>query len=570
MKTALQYWLREILLCFGYLIGTELCAGQSHNASIDSMLKYSDFREWKSAQKWAVKAAEADSSDRSLFYYKAAEYASIDRDAKSTLDHLEKAIKFRKNQQIDLANIQFSWLYGNPRFHHISSLTKYREVSTYKNGGETLAALDDARKVHQEFIKQAEKADSSLLTEKSATLLYEKIKLYQPQITSKLRSTYQYAWCRLNDSIDVPYIVQLPKNYDFTKKYSLIVVLHGAVTRQKEFPALQDSTSIFFGRWFKSNASESNMIAVYPYSTNRYNWMMPDDGFDIVPNIINQVKKMYPIDDSKVYITGHSNGATGAFSYFVRHPSEFASFSGINNRPQVRTGGTFFRNGINRSFFNVSTDFDYYYPLEGHRKLDQLADSLNINWINTEIQGNVTHGYLIATKDVKVDTVYKKLFAQLTTTIRNPFSPSIYWECDNIRFGRCDWIQIDELDTLSKAKPFQRQVNFVVTGWRNLQDAATQSDSTSLAFNFPRKSGAVSATYSDNIFEIQASKVGKVTVYISPEMVDLRKPVQVKVNGAIVFEGPVIYDRDFMISSFKNSHDSQAVWISRLTIKVPK
>ena len=560
-----------IILSFSWhIIGVGTCNAQVNKSSVDSMLKYGNSGDWKSAQKWAITSAESDSLHRTHFYYKAAEYASNDRDAKSAMDHLEIAIKYRKGDQVDLGNSQFSWLHSYPRWFYIVNLTKPRKPAPVRDRAKTLAAAELARKIHGDLLKTAKEEDAVIISEKDPALLYKKIQSHRHTATSEVKSTFQYAWCRINDSIDVPYMVQLPKNYDFRKKYPLIVVLHGAVGQQKTFPDLQDSTSFFFGRWFTRNAPEAGMIAVYPNSTKRYNWMMPDDGFDIVPNIVNQVKEMYPIDDSRVYISGHSNGATGAFSYFMRHPSEFAAFSGVNNRPEVRTGGTFLKNANNRPFFNISTDFDYYYPIEGHREFERVAQSLNVKWQNTEVLGGVTHGYLIATRELRADTIYKKLFKQLGSVTRNPFSQSIYWECDDVRFGRCDWIAIDKVDTLSKPESWQKQTNFMVSGWRKIPEVSVRSDSTSMAFQFPRKSAALKSTYSKNLFEVQASQVSRLKIFISPEMVDVRKPLTVKINGDVVFEGMIDYDRNFMIASFKNSHDSQAIWINQLTFDVPK
>lgn len=217
-----------------------------------------------------------------------------------------------------------------------------------------------------------------------------------------------------------------------------MVVLHGAVSRQLALPDVADSTTAFFGRLFMEQAAKSDLIAVFPYSTRRHNWMMPDDGFELVPQLVREVKQMYSIDDRRVYVTVHSNGATGAFSYLMKQPSLFAGFSGINNRPQVRTGGSFLKNALNRSFYNVATDYDYYFPLEGHRSLTNLAKTLGIDWQNQEVVGHRTHGYLITARDSTTEDVYHQLFAHMLTKQRNPFQATLYWECDDVNNGRCD------------------------------------------------------------------------------------------------------------------------------------
>ena len=80
--------------------------------------------------------------------------------------------------------------------------------------------------------------------------------------------------------------------------------------------------------------------------------MTSDDGFFMIPKIVRTIKQSINIDDNKVFIAGHSNGATGTFSYLMKEPTMFAGFYGFNTHPKVYTGGTFIENTSNRSFIN--------------------------------------------------------------------------------------------------------------------------------------------------------------------------------------------------------------------------
>ncbi|WP_353718901.1 hypothetical protein [Dyadobacter sp. 676] len=152
---------------------------------------------------------------------------------------------------------------------------------------------------------------------------------------------------------------------------------------------------------------------------------------------------------------------------------------------------------------------------------------------------------------------------------RNPFRDRLYWECDDIKNGRCDWLEITRLDTLADAKNWQRPVNVRVTGWREVMNPAVMTDSTSYAFQFPRRSGAVQGTYAGNRFELTTSRVEKVKLFLSPEMIDFGKNLQVRINGTLVFDGRVAMDEAFMLTSYRRESDHQAVWAGSLELAVP-
>lgn len=126
---------------------------------------------------------------------------------------------------------------------------------------------------------------------------------------------------------------------------------------------------------------------VYPNSNKDFNWMLGDQGFVIVPKIPQQLKKFVIIDDDAVFITGHSNGATGAFNYAVKNPNVFAGFYAMNTKPKVNTGCSFLRNLGNRSFYNISTDGNYYFPPATNDSLGELTKSRQIDFSDHRYNG---------------------------------------------------------------------------------------------------------------------------------------------------------------------------------------
>lgn len=552
-----------ISLALGVLIRYPAQA-QSKNPALDSMGANIGKQNWKAATQWALKAAEADPKEKYWRYLNAADFASRDKNAELSIQYAALVV------DSDIATNayfgkSFNWLRNDPRWQRL--MDKVAQARERERQQRIQASLP-FRSYQKELTAQANQQLASLTKMASASQLYQQLQKSRPTHTYSRTGQYQYAWLRLADSLDFPYLVQLPTHFDATKSYPLVVVLHGAVSRQTTLPDVADSTTAFFGRLFMEQAAQSGLIAVFPYSTRQYNWMMPDDGFELVPTLVREVKQMYSIDDSRVYVTGHSNGATGAFSYLMKQPSLFAGFSGLNNRPQVRTGGTFLKNAKSRSFYNVATDYDYYFPLEGHRALTNLTKTLGIDWQNQEVVDHRAHGYLISAKDSTAKDVYRQLFAHMLTKKRNPFQAALYWECDDVKNGRCDWLEINALDTTRAKANWQLPINIPVRGWRSVNDPSVVSDSTSQAFVFPRRSGAVQGRYTKNHFELTTSQVESLTIYLSPEMINFSQPLNVVINGKQVYNGPVQYDRAFLVAQYGKEMDHQALWVNRLTFTI--
>ena len=372
----------------------------------------------------------------------------------------------------------------------------------------------------------------------------------------------------INDSIQSFYLVVLPKDYHPERSYPLLVVLHGAVFVNRGFPEpfslkkYPDEDTAGFNRFFTRFSAETGTIVVYPHANREFNWMYPDDGFPMIPRLVTDLKRMFNIDDNRVYISGHSNGATGVVSYLLKAPGQFAGFYGFNSTPRVSTGGTFIRNALNRSYFNVSTDKDYYFPLSGHDTMTHIATRLGIDW-----QNHTYYGFPHWFPDFDASKpAFTLMFADMAHRPRNPFAHDLYWECDDITHGRCDWLSIDRLDTLATAAPWQTRINFTATHWVNNMDTSKVSDTVVQAFSFPRLSGAVKVHYASNRFDLTTSRVGAVTLFISPAMVDMSQPVTVWVNGRQVYRRLVGYDQAFMLQTFRATFDRKAVWVNRIQI----
>ena len=370
----------------------------------------------------------------------------------------------------------------------------------------------------------------------------------------------------INDTARTAFLVHLPPNYNPAKRYPLLFFLHGAVRNNLLTDYLPAAWVLYdWNRYYTKYAELNDVILVFPQGSKEFNWMTSDKGFFMVPKILTLVKKAINVDDNKVFITGHSNGATGSFSYLMKQPTPFAGFYGFNTQPKVFTGGTFVENIKNRSFINFSTDKDYYYPPNANDDFTKLMNSINADYKEYRYNG-FPHWF---PEFDESEPAYKILFADLLNRQRNPFPKEISWESDDNRYGNIDWLTNMKLDTLASRKAWHKEKNFKINQWLeyNEKDSLITKTVDKMAFDFPRKSGKILAKYANNVFRIETSCIKSFRVNIAPEMVDTNKKVRIFVNGKLRFDKRIGYDASLMLKNFDATQDRNQVWINQIDIR---
>ena len=427
------------------------------------------------------------------------------------------------------------------------------------------AAFFKKLKDRQEEFEIGSLKSLDLIKAKDGRQAYEMIKSFN-SFQSKKEVNYSIKF-KVTDSINTSYFVSLPANYNPKKSYPVLFFLHGAV-QGNSLSEYQMSSWVLKGwnRFYTKYAALNNVIMVYPKGSKKYNWMGPDDGFFMIPEMLKEIKQSINVDDDKVFITGHSNGATGSFSYLMKKQSPFAGFYGFNTQPKVRTGGTFIKNILNRSYFNVSTNEDYYFPPDANDSLNVIMTDLIADYQDHRYIG-WPHWF---PQFDESEPLYPMIFRDIASRKRNPFQSNTYWESDNVKYGKADWIQINQLDTLTKPATWHKPLNFNIHKLLsyNKQDSLITTDTLVKAFNFPRKSGVVKGLYKNNEFHLETSAVKSISVFISPEMVDMNRPIVIYVNGIKKATHKAIYDKNFILANFKETYDRKAVWVDKIELKL--
>jgi pimeloyl-ACP methyl ester carboxylesterase len=366
------------------------------------------------------------------------------------------------------------------------------------------------------------------------------------------------------DGKDVPFYVSVPVTYNPAIANPVLVVLHGGILYSKgygnadSFPMVYRATSEHIPNYSKK------YITIYPIGTSVLNWMNTESGFDMVNKIVVYLKAFLNIDDNRVELLGHSNGATGVFTYLVKSPSLYAGFYGMNTQPKVFIGGTFLQNGVTRQFYNFATDKDYYYPPQAVKTIDSLANSLGVNW-HTDLNKGYPHWFPSMKESLQP---MAKIFEDMETRVRNPYPKEIYFETDNIKDGASDWITITGLDTLSKKASWQIDPNFKITAWIDNSDFNKTIHREAMAFDYPHRSGAIKAKKDGNNIYIETSDVASFAIKLNREMIDYRQKVNIYLNGRKVYSQKIMPDKQYTFANFKSQLDRKVIWENELQFDV--
>ncbi|MCD6328883.1 MAG: PDZ domain-containing protein [Candidatus Cloacimonetes bacterium] len=245
---------------------------------------------------------------------------------------------------------------------------------------------------------------------------------------------------QINDTLKAPYVLYIPSEYDQHTKTPLLVYLHGGVST-RDFHSIEES--FLQDNYFVLFAEKHKWLMLFPFGNIDTSW------WDLVgvKNIQTQIrilKTYFNIDDDRIFVTGFSDGGSGSFFMAMSTPDDFASFYPLNGFLSVGSivtkKPTFLPNLKNRRMNAINTDIDRLYPALKMRMLIDLALQAGANLLYKEYWG-VGHDFDYANDEIPI------MIKSMTLQPREIFQPDIYWETWTPDYGKCDWLEILEIDT---------------------------------------------------------------------------------------------------------------------------
>lgn len=223
-----------------------------------------------------------------------------------------------------------------------------------------------------------------------------------------------------------PYSLYLPRSYDASKRYGLVVALHGATGNDFEM-----ASSL-------ATAEPKDMLIVAPLGRGDLGYA--STGEKDVLDVMDLVLSRYSVDPDRVYLTGRSMGGYGTWKIGQLYPWRFAaiaSFAGWTSLDCLD-------NLISVPVLAVHGDADPTIPIEPEAKAVALLKSLGGN-ARLDILPGVGHGALeswIAKEGAG------RLFAWFRSFKRISWPQSMKIRTMMARVGKGSWASI-----LGLAKP---------------------------------------------------------------------------------------------------------------------
>jgi poly(3-hydroxybutyrate) depolymerase len=345
--------------------------------------------------------------------------------------------------------------------------------------------------------------------------------------------------------------LDVPAGYDPARRWPLRVQLHGGVGRMPP-PAGEPARPI---RDNRIAGGPELVLQPRAYATSQW-WERSQ--VENVLALVERVKKDFNVDESRIYITGISDGGTGTYYFAMRAATPWSACLPLNGHPSVlgnpdvgADGTLFVGNLVNCPLYLVNGGKDRLYPAASVAPFVDMITRAGVN-----VLFNV---YPEAGHDTSWWPVERAKFeAFVAAHPRQPHPARISWETDKVdRYNRFRWLVIDRLG----ARPSDTalaDVNEVVLQGRRYP-----------VYDRRAKSGRVDITRDGNSFEAKTRGVQQFTLLLSPDAVDFGKPVTVTVNGRPAFDGTVRTDAATLLKWAARDNDRTMLYGAEIRINVP-
>ena len=321
----------------------------------------------------------------------------------------------------------------------------------------------------------------------------------------------------------VKYFLGIPKGYDRTKPWPLVIKLPAADSFVKEPRPSADHVVIIYRDWMEQEITRHpNAIVIMPLLNLDELYGPSYAGMHTVIQPMLHVYDRVNIDPARVYLVGHSMSAHATWNLALHYPTYFAAFdvfAGGASQEWQRLRSMNLRNVL-AVVWHDSTD--KVIKVDASRALVRILRQMKIDVDYEETKG-VGH--------VPTDEIVHRAYEKMSARTRDLYPRRITLQSnrpDSI-FNRIDWVQI------------YQPMNAGDEHWMIVSRGRGHFVTYSNAFK-------IDATLAgSNRIDATTSNVGQLRFYLNDQMVDFSQPVTINLNRRGVFEGIVKPSVDEML-----------------------
>jgi dienelactone hydrolase/uncharacterized protein YdcH (DUF465 family) len=236
------------------------------------------------------------------------------------------------------------------------------------------------------------------------------------------------------DSTYQPYDIVIPQSYAPSRKYALVVSLHGTQNDIQKYSDLVGSNK---------NAIPDSLHVITVSLYGRRNHFYLGAAEEDVLTVMNEVQSKYSIDPDKIYLTGSSMGGYGTWFIGLNYPHMFAAVSPVC-APSIFQGTKFIQSISPNEYISNAQHLPariYHGAIDSTVNVNnsrQMVDSLkemNYDYVYTEYP-DVGHD---SWNNADADTNRLPWLLKYT---RNLYPASVRHKAFYLRYGRAYWLQI--------------------------------------------------------------------------------------------------------------------------------
>ncbi|MCK4410501.1 MAG: hypothetical protein KAW67_10460, partial [Candidatus Eisenbacteria sp.] len=229
------------------------------------------------------------------------------------------------------------------------------------------------------------------------------------------------------DTVERPWVLQVPPDYDPSVPTPLLVVLHGGVGTAE---IRGDPLGYVAESGLGALALEHGWISVFPFGQAGATWF-DEVGMTNIRNLVRTVKRELNVDDDRVWMAGFSDGASAGFAHAMLKPSDYAAFVALNGHMGVASldfDHSIYAPSMSATPIFATTTFDDgLYPSHKMKPTIEMAREAGADIYYREFPGE--HDF----DDVRDELPAVARF--LERHPRDPFPSRIVWETGSADFG---------------------------------------------------------------------------------------------------------------------------------------
>lgn len=313
---------------------------------------------------------------------------------------------------------------------------------------------------------------------------------------------------------DVRYFLGVPKTYDRTRPWPLVIQLPAAAPFLTDPPPDAGRIVQMYRSWISDELKRHGDAIVLMPLLNLDELYGPSyEGMNSVIQPLLDAPDHMNVDPARVYMVGQSMGGFAAWNLALHYPTYFAAFDAL-------AGG-------------ADADFQKI-------RLMNLRNVLPVEWIDRDdkvVKPRLVEALMRTLRNLKIETVFEQTkglghvpppelvenqYRQMRDRVRPLYPPQVWLQGDrpDVIFNRNDWVQIYQaLDPGKDHRLYFRHGTGHMTETTN--------------------ACGLKAEIRGNQITLAPDNVETLRLYLNDQMVDFSKPVTVLLNRKVIFRGMV-------------------------------